>query len=144
MLYRIIYVGEGDGCGGGGGSGGGGNDDDDDNNDDNNNNNKYCQLPQSVYYLPQLQTGIITGTSLTEEAIILHSTQNRVHGPQTDMIYLFLRSVPVEFDQYVHTFQSQTAAQPGSCIIICTFQLHPSWDVLGNKHSDDRIYRLAN
>jgi hypothetical protein len=43
MLYRIIYVGEGDGCGGGG------NDDDD---DDNNNNNKYCQLPQFVYYLP--------------------------------------------------------------------------------------------
>jgi len=40
-LYRIIYVGE------DGGGDGGGNDD-----DDNNNNNKYCQLPQSVYYLP--------------------------------------------------------------------------------------------
>jgi hypothetical protein len=40
-----------------GGSGGGGNDDDDD--DD----NTYCQLPQSVYYLPLLQTGTITSTS---------------------------------------------------------------------------------
>jgi hypothetical protein len=46
----------------------------------------------------------------TTDAIILYSTQNWVHGPQTDMFYLFLRSVLAEFDQYVHTFQSQPAA----------------------------------
>lgn len=58
--------------------------------------------------------------------------------------FLFLRSDPAEFDQYVHTFQSQPAAQPRSCIVIRIFQLHPSWALPVNKHSDDRIYRLTN
>jgi len=107
---------------GGSGGGGGGNDDeyddDDDDDDDNNNNNNntYCQLPQSVYYLPLLQTGTITSTSHYRGHYSLLYTKLSPRAP--DQHVLPLPCISSSGIWSIHAYLSISTCSPACHIVI--------------------------